>query len=91
MRAARAELAIDLAETLGVLSRPTWRVVHAKPADMEDLARIHDVTFLAVARAADRMPVAILNAVGLATEDTPGGGLTVVIALPSAERATVGP
>ena len=71
MRAARAELAIDLAETLGVLSRPTWRVVHAKPADMEDLARIHDVTFLAVARAADRMPVAILNAVGLATEDTP--------------------
>lgn len=71
MRSVRAELAFELAQTLGVFDRPTWREVSAKSAEMSDLALVHETAFLAVVAAADRVPTPILNAMGLATEDTP--------------------
>ncbi|HWC33526.1 MAG TPA: acetoin utilization protein AcuC [Mycobacteriales bacterium] len=71
MRAARAELAIELATSLGVLERPSWREVAAQPAEMADLGLVHDLTYLAVVRSAERMPEPILQSMGLATEDTP--------------------
>ena len=54
MRAARAELAIELAVALGVLDRPCWKQVHAEPAIMPDLALVQDPTYLGLVRAADR-------------------------------------
>jgi acetoin utilization protein AcuC len=71
MRAARAELAIELAEALGVLQRPTWRQVEAEPADDEQLRLVHDEVYIDVVRSVDRAPAWVLANYGLGTEDTP--------------------
>ncbi|HTR71076.1 MAG TPA: acetoin utilization protein AcuC [Mycobacteriales bacterium] len=71
MRAARAELAIELAIALKVMDRPAWRELVAEPASLTELSLVHDEAFIGLVRSADRAPVQILNAFGLATADTP--------------------
>lgn len=72
MRAIRAELTVRLAAALGVLGRPVWQVRDAQPARDAELTLVHDEAYVAMVRAADRMPPAFLAAyAGLATEDTP--------------------
>jgi acetoin utilization protein AcuC len=71
MRAARAELAIELADALGVLRRPGWTEVQADPADGDQLRLVHDEVYIGVVSSVERLPAWVLTNFGLGTEDTP--------------------
>jgi len=71
MRAARAELALDLARSLGVMDRTSWCRISAPTAESRELALVHSSTYIAMVRSAGRVPVTILHAFGLGTNDTP--------------------
>src|SRR5690606_3571431 len=65
----RLELTIALARLLGVLERPTVRVVAAEPADDELLTLVHQPEYIAAVRAAPDDP--FFQGWGLNTADNP--------------------
>lgn len=85
MRAVRTDLAMSLAEDLGVLRRPVWRRLDAPRASSTELALVHSDAYVALVGAADRVPAGILASVGLGPGDTP-----VFAGIDGAARAVVG-
>lgn len=71
MRAIRGELTTALATSLGIMQRPVWSRMDAGIARDEELALVHTETYIALVRAADRLPPQILASVGLGTADNP--------------------
>ncbi len=71
MRAIRGQLTTGLAAGLGLLDRPQWHRRDAASARDDEIELVHSDAYIAVARAADRMPPNVLGLFGLGTEDTP--------------------
>ncbi|WP_125612389.1 acetoin utilization protein AcuC [Specibacter cremeus] len=71
MSPVRLELTSRLAEQLGILARPSVRVVGAYVASDDELARVHGRDFIAAVHAVGEDPSRSFPALGLGTEDDP--------------------